>query len=113
MQLQVPLILASLALTNAAAPEPMARRDAAIELPAELSERAGCVANCKCHPGIKTGIYCGNCDVRKDQQAIDQNKIWDHAYQCGSGGSCCDYGYASDCGTKRARCASGFPSPLT
>lgn len=111
MKVQAFILLASAAVATAAATGSLADRGSAIEVPAELAKR-GCKRNCECTRGIKAGLYCGNCDV-KGYNAINQNKAWDHVYQCGSDGSCCDYGYAKDCGTKKARCASGKPNPLS
>lgn len=95
-------------LTAAAAVEPATERDVAVA--AELVGRA-CVANgCKCAAGTIPGIYCGSClrpPVGNGAVIIAKLNVH-HVYQCGSGGSCCDYGTASDCMTPQARCASGI-----
>lgn len=108
MQFRALLILATASLAAAAAVEPAAERDIAV--PAELVGRA-CVANgCKCASGTIPGIYCGSC-LRPpvgNGAVITAKLNVHHVYQCGSGGSCCDYGTASDCMTPHARCASGI-----
>ncbi|KAL5348904.1 hypothetical protein ACLOAV_006329 [Pseudogymnoascus australis] len=93
MQLKsaVLLLIASIAAVNASG----------------LEARACSSNGCKCVSGIKAGIYCGNCVVGAGTYAIKSKRVASHAFQCGAGGACCDYGAASDCGGKSARCAQG------
>ncbi|KFY70026.1 hypothetical protein V499_09530 [Pseudogymnoascus sp. VKM F-103] len=93
MQLKsaVLLLIASIATINAASLEPRA-----------------CSSNgCACVTGIKAGIYCGNCVVGAGTYAVKTKRVASHAFQCGAGGACCDYGAATDCGKTSARCAEG------
>lgn len=103
MRLSLVLTLASLALATAS-PEP------AVDLSArepELTPR-DCNANgCKCVTGLQAGIYCGNCVVGAGTYAISAKRVASHVYQCNSSGGCCDYGPATDCGGKGARCQEG------
>lgn len=103
MRLSLVLSLASLALATAN-PEPAAdllTRDS------ELTRR-DCKANgCKCVSGLTAGIYCGNCVVGAGTYAIKSKRVESHVYQCNASGGCCDYGAASDCGGKNARCQQG------
>jgi hypothetical protein len=111
MQLRTFLLIASASLAIAAAVEPAAERALDVEIPAQLNERA-CKTGCKCQSGIKAGLYCGNCMVN-DWYAVIEKLYYSHVFQCGSNGSCCDYGAASDCGHghPEARCASGKANP--
>ncbi|OBT61221.1 hypothetical protein VE03_08709 [Pseudogymnoascus sp. 23342-1-I1] len=62
-------------------------------------EARACSSNgCACVTGIKAGIYCGNCVVGAGTYAVKTKRVASHAFQCGAGGACCDYGAASDCG---------------
>ncbi|KAH8897474.1 hypothetical protein GQ53DRAFT_743156 [Thozetella sp. PMI_491] len=82
-----------------------------VEARGDLISRACSANGCKCVSGIKAGLYCGNC-VATDAYAISVKRVYTHVYQCGSTGSCCDYGAASDCGTRQARCAQGAGAPI-
>lgn len=104
MRLSLLLPLASLALATATNPaDDLSPREASPEL-----EPRACNANgCKCVTGISAGVYCGNCVVGAGTYAISKKRVDGHVYQCGAGGSCCDYGNANDCGGKGARCENG------
>jgi hypothetical protein len=107
MKLQSLFLLAAASIAAASVAAPLTGRD--VELPAELVGRS-CVSGCKCRTGLKAGLYCGTCVVD-----INGSTNWPvstgwsahHIYQCGSSGSCCDYGTASDCSTTHGRCAEG------
>ncbi|KFY97508.1 hypothetical protein V500_02041 [Pseudogymnoascus sp. VKM F-4518 (FW-2643)] len=109
MQLKTLFLLATVSLTAAAAATaPVTEGD--LEIPAALVERSCSANGCTCAKGIKAGVYCGSCVVTIGGQTDWViGRMWNdkHAYQCGSNGSCCDYGTASDCGTSKGRCASG------
>lgn len=73
-----------------------------------LVDKRACTYNgCACVSGLSAGIYCGNCVVGAGTYAIRTKRVSNHAFQCSSSGSCCDYGVASDCGKSNARCREG------
>jgi hypothetical protein len=105
MQVRALLLLAAASFAAAAAIGPAA--EDSIALPAELSKRACVKTGCNCASGTIPGIYCGSC-LRPpvgNEAVVQPPSILNvhHVYQCGTGGSCCDYGYASDCLTSHAR----------
>ena len=108
MQLKTLLLFtAATALTAAAVVEPAIERS--LEIPDELSKRA-CTSGCACKKGIKAGLYCGACLVSiggPTTFAITKKKYDTHIYQCGSNGSCCDYGVRTSCKKANSQCASG------
>lgn len=101
------LVLFTASLSAAAAVE--APVEARAPEPAEIFGRACSSNGCKCVTGIPAGIYCGNCVVGAGTYAVKTKRVAKHAFQCGAGGACCDYGTASDCGTTHGRCQSGSP----
>jgi hypothetical protein len=104
--LLAPLAAAAVAV-DPANPTAVPEIDAGEASPVDLVLRS-CVYNgCKCstkHP-LKQGQYCGNC-VWSDGSGhiIIAKRVDNHVYECSPTGKCCDYGYATDCGTSRARC---------
>jgi hypothetical protein len=54
---------------------------------------------------LNQGQYCGNC-VWSDGSGyiITAKRVDNHVYECSPTGNCCDYGYATDCGSSTARC---------
>jgi len=108
MQLKTLLLFtAATALAIAAADEPAIERS--LEIPAELAKRA-CKAGCGCRKGIKAGLYCGPCLVSAGGSmdfAVTKGRSNLHVYQCGSDGSCCDYGVRDSCAKPNGQCASG------
>lgn len=69
-------------------------------------EKRQCVANgCRCDSRGKQFRSCGNC-VWTDTGtwAITAKRVSTHVYECAPDGSCCDYGFANDCGGSGARC---------
>jgi hypothetical protein len=113
--MQVSAIILLLASVAAAVSldHPVAARDAEVEareaLPVQLTPRS-CTSNgCKCVSGLTQGVYCGNCVVGAGTYAIKTKRVATHAFDCNPTGGCCSYGYASDCGTKSARCEEGSP----
>ena len=104
------LLLAPLAAAVAvevANPIAIPEIDAREASPVDLVPR-NCVYNgCKCstkYP-LNQGQYCGNC-VWSDGSGyiITAKRVDNHVYECSPTGNCCDYGYATDCGTSAARC---------
>ncbi|KFY81849.1 hypothetical protein V500_11037 [Pseudogymnoascus sp. VKM F-4518 (FW-2643)] len=109
MQLKTLLLFtAATALATSVAVEPATERS--LEIPAELSKRA-CTAGCACRKGIKAGLYCGPCLVSAGGSmdfAVVKGRSDTHVYQCGSNGSCCDYGVRDSCRKASSQCASGY-----
>ena len=110
MHLQTLLLLATASLASLAAAAPASESENDVAIPAALVARA-CVKNgCACRSGIKAGIYCGACVISTGGHtgwAITKKFNQHHIYQCGSNGSCCDYGTATECGGSKGRCAQG------
>ncbi|SPN99910.1 uncharacterized protein DNG_02762 [Cephalotrichum gorgonifer] len=107
MRLSSVLFFASLALGTALNQD--SADLSAREASPELVPRACSANGCKCVKGLAQGVYCGNCVVGAGTYAISAKRVANHAYECNSSGGCCDYGKASDCGTKNARCKNGSP----
>ncbi|KAM0269856.1 hypothetical protein ACHAQH_009622 [Verticillium albo-atrum] len=113
--LPLPEPAAGISLFQRAIPELLATRlDAFVtsdELPEEdgqapaLEKRKCDYNNCKCNSRGKQFRSCGNC-VWKDNGAwvIEKKRVSNHIYECAPNGTCCDYGYAKDCGKSKARC---------
>jgi hypothetical protein len=107
MKLQSLILLGIASLAAAASITPATERD--VEIPAELVGRS-CTTGCKCVKGLKAGLYCGTCVVTVGGTTgwpVTTGWSAHHVYQCGSNGSCCDYGTGSDCVTTHGRCAEG------
>ncbi|KAF1848281.1 uncharacterized protein K460DRAFT_247729, partial [Cucurbitaria berberidis CBS 394.84] len=75
----------------------------------ELDKRACSSNGCACVSGLTQGVYCGNCIVGAGTYAVKTKRVKKHAFECSASGGCCDYGVASDCGKKSARCREGSP----
>ena len=101
-------LLAALTATATAAATPAAA-DSGPGQGHALFGRACSNNGCKCVSGLAQGVYCGNCVVGAGTLAIKEKRVRTHAYECNPSGGCCDYGFASDCGTSRARCREGSP----
>ncbi|KAK4463928.1 hypothetical protein QBC42DRAFT_57507 [Cladorrhinum samala] len=76
-----------------------------VEEAANLTKRACSYNGCKCNSRKKQLTVCGNC-VWSDNGAyvVTTKRKADHIFECSPSGNCCDYGYASDCGSASARC---------
>ncbi|KAF3935708.1 hypothetical protein ABW19_dt0208230 [Dactylella cylindrospora] len=101
MKLSALLTTLTFLLTATALPSPNA--DSEISPLDNLFDKRACVYNgCTCSTTAKPGVYCGLCaQVRK--KAVNT-----HAFQCGSGGSCCSYGYRTSCETRGRPCGPDF-----
>jgi hypothetical protein len=100
--------LAYVAIMNAPSPAhaDLVFREA---MPAEIFGRSCSSNGCVCVKGLKQGVYCGNCVVGAGTYAVKTKRVVKNAFECNPSGGCCSYGFANDCGTKSARCASGSP----
>lgn len=60
---------------------------------------------CRCDSRGRQFRSCGNC-VWTDTGGwvITAERDLTHVYECAPDGSCCDYGFAADCGGAEARC---------
>ncbi|KAK4443788.1 hypothetical protein QBC34DRAFT_416359 [Podospora aff. communis PSN243] len=74
--------------------------------PRSLTGRA-CVYNgCKCDTTRNRkpqGQFCGGCRWPDGAYVITAKRDNTHVYECSPSGSCCDYGFARDCGNN-GRC---------
>jgi len=70
-----------------------------------LQGRSCSYNGCECQSRGKQFHSCGNCVWTSDNSwVITKKRVATHIYECAPDGNCCDYGYATDCGTASARC---------
>jgi len=75
-----------------------------------LKKRACDYNGCECDSRGKQLTVCGNCRWGKDgPYAVTRKRVENHIFECSPTGNCCDYGYATDCGTPKARCIVNNP----
>ncbi len=75
------------------------------ELSHFLAARACNYNGCKCNSRGKQLTVCGNCRwLDKREFVVTKKRVQDHIFECSPKGDCCDYGFAKDCGGKKARC---------
>lgn len=71
----------------------------------KLSKRACSYNGCKCNSRGNQMTVCGNC-VWSDtgSYVVTSKRVLNHIFECSPSGDCCDYGYATDCGSSGGRC---------
>lgn len=70
-----------------------------------LNKRACSYNGCKCNSRGQQLTVCGNCvwtDTGK--YVVTSKRVNNHIFECSPSGDCCDYGYATDCGSSSGRC---------
>ncbi|GAB1317099.1 hypothetical protein MFIFM68171_07309 [Madurella fahalii] len=113
----VSIVLLAVQGSSAAPGEAHKERDAVQAAVVDAAEARGdeslaalgkrqCVDNgCRCDSRGRQFRSCGNC-VWTDTGSwvITAKRDATHVYECAPDGSCCDYGFANDCGGSGARC---------